>query len=85
MDRPCSDAVPRAITFAFKFSMRKHGSDNGSLARVDYEVMITYPFHPLVGQSVLVVGDKEHGGTRYLIICNSDGAKLPLDERERRP
>ena len=32
-----------------------------------FEVMITYPFHPLVGQSVLVVGDKKHGGTRYLI------------------
>jgi Family of unknown function (DUF5372) len=42
--------------------------------------MITYPFHPLVGQSVLVVGDKEHGGTRYLIICNRDGARLLLPE-----
>jgi hypothetical protein len=42
--------------------------------------MITYPFHPLVGQSVLVVGEKEHGGTRYLIICNGDGARLLLPE-----
>jgi hypothetical protein len=29
-----------------------------------YEVMITYPFHPLVRQSVLVVGDKEHANGR---------------------
>jgi hypothetical protein len=42
--------------------------------------MITYPFHPLVGQSVHVVGDKVHGGTRYLIICNGDGARLLLPE-----
>jgi Family of unknown function (DUF5372) len=48
--------------------------------RLTYEVMITYPFYPLVGQSVHVVGDKEHGGTRYLIICNGDGARLLLPE-----
>jgi hypothetical protein len=46
-----------------------------------FEVMITYPFHPLVGQSVLVVGDKEHGGTRHLIICKpGEGARLLLPE-----
>ena len=46
-----------------------------------YEVMITYPFHPFVRQSVLVVGDKEHGGTRYLIICKpGEGARLLLPE-----
>jgi hypothetical protein len=46
-----------------------------------YEVMVTYPFHPLVGQSVLVVGDKEHGDTRYLIICKpGEGARLLLPE-----
>jgi Family of unknown function (DUF5372) len=46
-----------------------------------FEVMITYPFHPLVGQSVVVVGDKKHGGTRYLIICKpGEGARLLLPE-----
>jgi len=45
------------------------------------EVMITYPFHPLGGQSVLVVGDKEHGGARHLIICTpGEGARLLLPE-----
>ena len=46
-----------------------------------FAVMITYHFHPLVGQSVLVVGDKEHGGTRHLIICtHGEGARLLLPE-----
>jgi hypothetical protein len=45
-----------------------------------YEVMVTYPFHPLVGQFVRVIGDKEHGGTRYLVICKSDGARLLLPD-----
>ena len=46
-----------------------------------FEVMITYPFHPLVGQSVVVVGDKKHGGTRHLIICKpGEGARLLLPE-----
>jgi hypothetical protein len=31
-------------------------------------VVVSYPFHPLVGRSVLVVGDKEHGGVRRLIV-----------------
>jgi hypothetical protein len=43
--------------------------------------MITYPFHPLVGKSVLVVGERENGGTRYLIICKpGEGARLLLPE-----
>jgi hypothetical protein len=46
-----------------------------------HEVIITYPYHPLVGQSVLVIGEKEHGGTRYLIICKAgEGARLLLPE-----
>ena len=46
-----------------------------------HEVIITYPYHPLVGQSVLVIGEKEHGGTRYLIICQAgEGARLLLPE-----
>src|SRR5215475_15572239 len=44
----------------------------GSLA---FEVAVSYPFHPFVGKSVLVVGEKEHAGTRHLIIRGPDGAK----------
>ena len=42
--------------------------------------MVSYPFHPLVGKSVLVVGDKEHAGMRHLIIHGPDGAKILLPE-----
>jgi len=57
-------------------------------ARVDYfpagcltfEVVVSYSFHPLVGKSVLVVGDKQHAGARHLIILRPDGAKILLPE-----
>jgi hypothetical protein len=45
-----------------------------------FEVVVSYPFHPFVGKSVLVVGDKEHAGTRHLIIRGPDGAKILLPE-----
>ena len=39
------------------------------------------PISPLVRQSVLVVGDKEPGGTSYLIICKpGERARLLLPE-----
>jgi hypothetical protein len=43
-------------------------------------VVVSYPFHPLVGHSVLVVGDKEHGGVRHLIVRKPDGARFLLPE-----
>ena len=42
-----------------------------------FDATVTYPFHPLVGQSVLVVGAIEHGGARHLIIRKpSDGSRF---------
>ena len=44
-------------------------------------VTVRYPFHPLVGQSVLVVGSTEHGNACHLIIRKpDDGAKSLLPE-----
>ena len=43
-------------------------------------MVVSYPFHPFVGKSVLVVGEKEHAGTRHLIIRGPDGAKILLPE-----
>jgi hypothetical protein len=40
--------------------------------------VVRYPYHPLTGQSVLVVGETEHGGALHLIIRKRDGAKLLL-------
>ena len=45
-----------------------------------FEVVVSYPFHPLVGHSVLVVGDKEHAGVRHLIVRKPDGAGFLLPE-----
>jgi hypothetical protein len=42
--------------------------------------MVRYPFHPLVGQSVLIIGTTEHGGGRQLIIRKPDGAKSLIPE-----
>lgn len=39
-----------------------------------------YPFHPLAGQSVLIIGTTEHGGERQLIIRKPDGAKCLIPE-----
>src|SRR5499433_3977539 len=43
------------------------------------ELIVTYPFHPLAGQLVPIVGHIEHAGTRHLIIRTADksGFLLP--------
>src|SRR5262249_27292264 len=46
--------------------------------RLTFEVAVRYPYHPLTGQSVLVVGETEHGDTLHLIVRKSDGTKLLL-------
>ena len=48
--------------------------------RLTYEVMVTYPFHPLARQSVLVVGDKEHGAPAPHRRNPGEGARLLLPE-----
>jgi hypothetical protein len=30
--------------------------------------VVRYPFHPLVGQTLGVIGSREHGGVRHLVI-----------------
>lgn len=44
---------------------RKQRHNAGNLA---CDVVVAYPFHPLVGQTVLVVGEQEHNGVRHLLI-----------------
>jgi hypothetical protein len=43
-------------------------------------VTVRYPFHPLVGQSVLIIGMTEYGRARQLIIRKPDGAKSLIPE-----
>ena len=51
-----------------------------------FEAVITYPFHPLAGQTVLVVGDYEHSGIHHLLIRQPQGGfiKFPIGCSPRR-
>jgi hypothetical protein len=35
--------------------------------------VVSYPFHPLAGQSIFVVGDQEHDGIHYALIRKHPG------------
>jgi hypothetical protein len=61
-------------------SMRPHSA--GSLTfDNDAIVTVTYPFHPLAGQSVPVVHHyQEHSGAHHLMIYGPNGAKLLIPE-----
>src|SRR5437870_11907047 len=43
-----------------------------------FATVVTYPCHPLVDQTVLVIGDTEHAGSRHLIIRKSDGTAFHI-------
>src|SRR5262249_30655203 len=58
---------------ARRFSRGVHNA-----GRLTFEVAVRYPYHPLSGQSVLVVGETEHGGALHLIVRKPSGAKLLL-------
>jgi hypothetical protein len=36
--------------------------------------VVSYPFHPLVGQTVLVIGEHEHDGIRHFLIRQPSGS-----------
>lgn len=40
--------------------------------------MVAYPFHPLVGQTVLVTGSHEHDDVQYLLIRQSHGGSFQI-------
>src|ERR1700694_109604 len=42
------------------------------------EAVVTYPFHPFAGQTVLLVGDIEHADTRHLMMRRPDGSAFLL-------
>ena len=45
-----------------------------------FEAVITYPFHPLVGQTVLVVGDHEHDGIHHFLIRQPHGGSYQVPD-----
>jgi Family of unknown function (DUF5372) len=42
--------------------------------------VVTYPFHPLVGQIVTVTGDHEHDGVHYRLIRQPHGGSFQIPE-----
>jgi hypothetical protein len=45
-----------------------------------FEAAITYPFHPLVGQMLLVVGDHEHDGIHYYLVRQPHGGSYQVPD-----
>ena len=56
---------------------RKRGHNAGFLA---YDVVITYPFHPMAGQVVPVVGEHDFDGVRYLLIRQTHGGTYHIPD-----
>jgi len=38
------------------------------------EITVTYPFHPLTGQTFVLAGQYEHGGVEHVLVRRKDGA-----------
>ncbi|MGY3581250.1 hypothetical protein ACVMB1_008454 [Bradyrhizobium sp. USDA 4504] len=43
-----------------------------------FEAVIAYPYHPLVGRTVLVTGDHEHDGVHYFLIRQPQGGSFQV-------
>jgi len=62
-------------------SFRRRSPSRGhSAGFLTFEAVITYPFHPLVGRTVLVTGDHEHDGVRYFLIRQSQGGSFQVPD-----
>jgi hypothetical protein len=62
--RPVSAPISTPVPTVLVRPLRKRVHNAGCLP---FEAVVTYPFHPLARQTVLVVGGIEHGGARHLI------------------
>ena len=45
-----------------------------------FETIVTYPFHPLVRQTVLVIGEHEHDGIRHFLIRQPSGGSYRIPD-----
>ena len=57
-----------------------HRSRDHSAGFLTFEAEIKYPFHPLVGQNVVVVGDLTHDGVRHFLIRQAHGSTYQIPE-----
>ncbi|TIO26763.1 hypothetical protein [Mesorhizobium sp.] len=61
--------------FARRRRKPRHNAGNPA-----FDIVVTYPFHPLVGRTVLVVGAHEHDGIRHLLIQHLHGGTFHFPE-----
>ena len=61
-------------------SLHLHPSRGHNAGFLTFEAVIRYPFHPLVGQTVLVVGDHEHDEIRYFLIRRPHGGSYQVPD-----
>ena len=45
-----------------------------------FEAVVTYPFHPLAGRTVLVIGQHEHDGIRHFLIRQPNGGSYQIPD-----
>src|SRR5450432_1691759 len=45
-----------------------------------FEAVVSYPYHPLAGESVLVVGAHEHDGIHHFLIRQSYGGSYQIPD-----
>jgi hypothetical protein len=61
-------------------SVRRRRKPRHNAGNPAFDVAVTYPFHPLVGQTVLVVGEHEHDGVRHPLIQQPHGGIFHLPD-----
>lgn len=56
-------------------SKTRHRPKGAHSARIPaQEITVTYPFHPLTGQTFVLAGRYEHGGVEHVLVRRKDGA-----------
>ncbi|WP_245272841.1 hypothetical protein [Microvirga lotononidis] len=57
---------------------RHHPSRGHSAGFLTFEAVIAYPYHPLAGRPVLVIGDHEYDGVHYFLIRQPQGGSFQV-------
>ncbi|WP_353001223.1 DUF5372 family protein [Mesorhizobium sp. M1295] len=66
---------PRSPKFVHRRPKQRHNAGNPG-----FDVVVTYPFHPLVGQTVAVVGEHDHDGICHLLVRQPHGGTFHLPD-----
>ncbi|MGH9119141.1 MAG: DUF5372 family protein, partial [Acidimicrobiales bacterium] len=65
-----------------------HRAGSSRLSAVSDSVVVTHPFHPLVGQRVVVILERRRAGAELVLVCEGGPAgrvTLPVGWTDRTP